>query len=114
MGSGCARPDREYAVHKTGRDNAIYFSGAIGKPMDWRLFVCGTTRILHMSCGYLSYKSRCWVLGTGSVDMRVVRNVLRGHSSMINNLPLANVPQIKVCLFIASASKICRIILIYP
>ena len=27
-----SRPDRERAVHKTGRDSAIYFSSAIGKP----------------------------------------------------------------------------------
>jgi probable HAF family extracellular repeat protein len=34
-------PDRERVVHKTGRDNALYFSSAIGKPLRRTLLLVG-------------------------------------------------------------------------
>jgi hypothetical protein len=34
-----SRPDREHAGHKTGRDSAIYFSSAIGKPITKTMWI---------------------------------------------------------------------------
>ena len=36
-----SRPDRERVVHTTGRDNALYFSSAIGKPLRRTLLLVG-------------------------------------------------------------------------